>query len=216
MTGAPPPPNPRASLRSGLAPYVFRFALAYVLALTVCGMMRFGLSRLVCLRTRSHRPRPLSCPRCAPRSSCLASGWARPLLSLGVCGVVAPPLSRSAGAELSSGDARGMRMAQPPPTRRRLARAVVALALCLRVLDTLRFSRGSPSGAGSAPKAVSARGFAPSGLICRLAHRGWRTTFAAQRVDAGESAVLGWGASGTSPRLRVRWLARQHPPAFHM
>ena len=82
-----------------------------------------------------------------------------------------------------------MRFAHSPPHRRHLARAVVALALCLRVLDTLRFSRGSPAGAGSAPKAVSARGFlvpplrsghysAPSGLICRLAPTNPPTVFA--------------------------------------
>nr|DAQ67142.1 MAG TPA: hypothetical protein [Microviridae sp.] len=56
-------------------------------------------------------------------------GWPCPLLSLGVCGGVAPPLSRSAGAVLSSGDARGMRSAQPPPSRRLLAGGRSCLAL---------------------------------------------------------------------------------------
>ena len=49
LTGAPPPPNPRASLRSGLSLPVFRFALVRVLAVTVCGMTHDVLSRLVCL-----------------------------------------------------------------------------------------------------------------------------------------------------------------------
>lgn len=38
LTGAPLPPNPRASLRSGLPPRVFRFGLACVLVVTACGM----------------------------------------------------------------------------------------------------------------------------------------------------------------------------------
>ena len=38
LTGAPLPPSPRGSLRSRLPPCVFRFGLACVLAVTVCGM----------------------------------------------------------------------------------------------------------------------------------------------------------------------------------
>lgn len=33
---------------------------------------------------------------------------------------------------------------------------------------------------------------------------------------AAESAVLGWGVSGTSPRLRVRWLPLSAPPPFYI
>lgn len=48
LTGAPLPPNPRASLRSGLPPREFRFGLACVLDVTACGMrsrpVAFGLS----------------------------------------------------------------------------------------------------------------------------------------------------------------------------
>ena len=56
----------------------------------------------------------------------------------------------------------------------------------------------------------------PSRLRCSYPYYEWATagTIPRRGHPAAESAVLGWGASGTSPRLRVRWLPLSLPRAF--
>lgn len=100
----------------------------------------------------------------------------------------------------------------------------------IAVLDTLRYSWGVSGGSGSAPKAVSARGRALPPLRSGEAFSSLGVKPCPQRayLSAGalriphqtsalvESAVLGWGVSGTSPRLRVRGWRTPLPLAFHM
>lgn len=87
LTGAPLPPNPRASLRSGLPPCVFRFGLACVLVVTACGMrprpVAFSLSigKVVAAAASGYRSpfarlafrvRAPSCRSCLPPGSFVA------------------------------------------------------------------------------------------------------------------------------------------------
>lgn len=57
----------------------------------------------------------------------------------------------------------------------------------------------------------------PSRLRCSYPYYEWATagTIPRRGHSAADCAVLGWGVSGTSPRLRLRWLPLSLPRAFY-